>query len=250
MKSLSPEQQAALVAQAKTNNPRAQRELLAYCERDIRAIVAKVKCAAADREDLAQVARIAIMKAVQTFDAQAGMQFRFYAAQWAREDVRREAVKLPSVVARGVRHRRLQDVSLDAPTSGEESDDLSLLDVLESEAPSPEDSVITDSEAERLRQVLERVIQRLKEDAERRYQAAARRLAKEAGESYDAILDKLMARVHTKHLLCRDVVYSRLLSHDPVKLETLSQRYGVARETVRKVEVAILKMAKFAANEG
>ena len=220
MKTMTPTEQSTLVAQAKAGDRRAQEALLRSCERDIQGMVGKMKCSSADKEDLAQVARIAILKAVQTFDAGAGKQFRFYAAQWAGAEVRRAANTLSSVVVRNVRTRG-SDLWLDAPVrvdSGE-AEETSYLELMESAAATPEDSAIEDSEADRLRRVLERVISKMQAQAESKYDRLA---------------------------LARDLVYDRLLSHDPVSLETLSHRYGVVRETVRKLETTIVEMARAA----
>lgn len=220
VKTLTPVEQSTLVAQAKAGDRRATEALLRYCERDVQGMVGKMKCPSADRDDLAQVARMAVLKSIQTFDSDAGMQFRFYAAQWAREDVRRQATTLSSVVVRNVRTRG-SDLYLDAPvhTPTGDIEETTYLDTMASEEPTPEFTVVAEDESERLRQVLESIIKRLKTQAESKY-------------------DRLG--------LARDLVYNRLLSHDPVNLSTLSTRYGVARETVRKLEIVILNMLKVA----
>lgn len=214
---LSPTEQADLVATVKGGDQKAARELLAFVERDIQGMLRKEKCSAADKQDLAQVGRMAVLKAVQTFDGDAGKQFRFYAAEWAREDIRRHATVLSSIVVRNV-HTRGSDIYLDAPTKvvGRES---CYLETLDSGAPSAEELLAEFDEGERLRQVLESIIRRMRQQAEAKY-------------------DRLG--------LARSLVYDRLLSHDPVKLGTLAERFGVVRETARKLERAILAKAQTA----
>ena len=210
---LTHEEQSALVAQAKTGDRLAQETLLRFCERDIQGMLRKAKCSAADKEDLAQTARLVVWKAIQTFNPTAGKQFRFYAAEWAREDMRRMANKLSTMVVRNV-HTRGCDVHLDAPVSrGEGDESETYMDTMSDSSTSPEDTAVECDEAERLRCVLESVIEQMKVQVSTKYDRSG---------------------------LTRNLVYDRLLAHDPVKLDSLSERFGVSRETVRKLENVIL----------
>lgn len=217
MKNLTPEEQNALAVRAQAGDKRAISALLEFCERDIHAIVGKAKCTKTEREDLAQVARLTILEsAIPTFNPAAGLQFRFYAAQWVRTEVKRSRNLTSSVVVRNVRTRS-SDLSLDIPVdemSGETHSDL-----LESNEPSPEDVLIEADRDTRLRQVLEVIVEGLKADASARYDKVA---------------------------LCRDLLYNRILSNDPMGLDSLSKRYGIGRETVRKVECLILERTRTA----
>lgn len=216
---LTHEEQCALVVRAQAGDRKATEALLRFCERDVQGMVTKMKCSSTDREDLAQVARLAIVKAIPNFKPDCGKQFRFYAADWAREDARRLATTLSSVVVRNVRTRGM-DVELDAPMHHTTSDgEATLLDTLESEEPTPEQQSILDGEEARVRAVLERIVARLRQKAASRYDRAE---------------------------LCRDLVFNKLLSEDPVTLDTLARRYGTSRETVRKLEMVIVKMARSA----
>lgn len=211
---LSSAEQSDLVAQAKSGDQRASAELLKFMERDIQGMTRKEKCSSADREDLAQIARIAILKAVQTFNPDAGKQFRFYSADWAREDVRRHATVLSSIVVRNV-HTKGADTYMDAPIAG--AMEGCYQDLMESPNPNPEEQLSSHYEAARLRQVLESIIARLKAQDSAKY---------------------------NRNALARSLVYDRLLAPEPMNLGDIAHSYGVARETVRKLEVAILAMAR------
>jgi RNA polymerase sigma factor (sigma-70 family) len=223
LKSLTAEQQAALAARAKSGDKKATSALLAFCERDIVAIVRHLKCGAGDVEDVQQVARMTVLKAIQKFDANAGMQFRFYAAKWAKEDARRHVNSLSSIVRHNV-HTRSRDVSLDAHTyrPDEHEDGEPMLDRLESDLPSPEKEMVLDCEAQQLRIALTNIVRRLNNKTRRKYDRQA---------------------------MAHDLVFKRMLSSDPLSFDDLAAAHKVARETVRKLEVAILKLAKCALQE-
>jgi RNA polymerase sigma factor (sigma-70 family) len=214
VKSLTPAEQNDLAIRAKAGDRKAVSDVLAFCERDVLAIVGKWRCTEAEREDLAQVARLAILEsAIPSFNPTKGYQFRFWAAQWARTEVKRSRNTNSSVVVVNVRTAS-SDVSLDAPV-GEDGRDWS--DMLPDDAPTPEDIALSYDNTDRVRQAMERIIASLHADASKKY-------------------DKLA--------LCRDLVYNRLLSERPMKLDALALRYGVARETVRKLESVILQRTR------
>lgn len=199
MKSLTPAEQNDLAVRAKAGDRKATADLLAFCERDVLAIVSKWRCSEAEREDLAQVARIAILEsAIPGFNPGKGYQFRFYAALWARTEVKRARNVGSSVVVVNVRTGGM-DLSLDAPVSHED-DGGTLGDALEDVTPSPEDYAIEGDTSDRVRQAMERIISSLHHDASRKYDRIA---------------------------LCRDLVYNRLLSERPMNLDALSCRSAV-----------------------
>jgi RNA polymerase sigma factor (sigma-70 family) len=210
---MTTEEQNALHAKYKAGDIKARDALLAMCERDIKAMVRKVRAPKHLVEDMLQDARVAVLaKALPKFQPSQGLQFRFYAALWAREAIKRCVVTNASVVLSHKRGR--QDLSLNAPVDAEEPEDehIDHLDAgvdIETEA-------IRAQEARVLRMVMERVISRLK--------------ARE-NQAYD------------RKALCRAIVHNRLLSHDPATLDDVGRSVGASRETVRKTEVAILRLA-------
>jgi RNA polymerase sigma factor (sigma-70 family) len=213
VKSLTPAEQNALAIAAKAGDRSAVSKLLAFCERDVLAIVSKWRCSEAEREDLAQVARMAIIEsAIPSFSPGKGYQFRFYAALWVRTEVKRSKNTNSSVVVKNV-HTSTTDVSMDVA----KMEGLDWSEVLPDEGPTPEDIAISDSNSDRVRRAMERIISNLREDADRKYDRIA---------------------------LCRDLVYHRLLSEKPLRLDALALRYGVARETVRKQEQMLLQRVR------
>jgi RNA polymerase sigma factor (sigma-70 family) len=214
VKSLTPAEQNDLAVRAKAGDRKAVAALLAFCERDVLAIVSKWRCSEAEREDLAQVARMAILEsAIPGFNPNKGYQFRFYAALWARTEVKRSKNTNSSVVVKNVR-TSTTDVSMDAALG---ADGMDWGEMLPDEGPTPEDIAIADSNSDRVRHAMERIISSLREDADRKYDRIA---------------------------LCRDIVYNRLLSEKPVRLDALALRYGVARETIRKQEQLLLRRVR------
>lgn len=208
---ISSSEQSSLVLAAQNGDRRAINKLLAFCERDIRAIVSKMKCGRAQREDLAQEARIAIVRsAIPKFDPTAGKEFRFYAAWWVRTEVRRKHNVGSSVVSRNVRTLAESDVSLDAQYGDEDGD--SFLATFVDDAPSPEEALLQADEDAQVQRALE---------------SAVTKLLKRKNAQFD------------KAALCRDVLYSRILAATPTKLDDLAVKHNVARETVRKLEVLI-----------
>lgn len=214
---LNAQQQSDLAIRAKASDQRATAKLIKFCDRDILAIVNKVKCSAADRDDLIQEARIVVLKAIQKFDPSAGKQFRYYTAEWVREEVRRAANTLSSVVVRNVRTRGT-DVSLDEPTGDKRGGgEQTLFDVIPSEEQGPEASAVESNNAEQVRQAMENIVRQLARKASARYDRAG---------------------------LCRDLVYNRLLSERPLKLDVFAKRWSVARQTVSNLETYILTRAQ------
>lgn len=217
MKSFTPAEQNDLAVRAKAGDRKAVADLLAFCERDVLAIVAKWRCSEAEREDLAQVARMAILEsAIRTFNPTKGYQFRFWAAQWARTEVKRARNIGSSMVVVNVRTAGA-DVSLDAPTVDGEAPRWN--DMLEDETPGPEEYAIAGSNTERVREVMERIISTLRTDADKQYDRVA---------------------------LCRDLVYKRLLAETPVTLATVADWHGLSRQACRNIELTILKRARAA----
>lgn len=212
---MTTEEQNALHAEYLKGSTKARDALLAMCERDINGMVRKLKAPRHLVADMLQEARVAILaSALPKFKASQGLQFRFYAALWAREAIRRCAVTNSSMVKSHKRGRG-GDLSLNAPVSDEHDSD-EHINYLESDV-DLEAQAIAAQEAAVLRLVMERVISRLKSTGSGQFD---------------------------KRALCRDVVYSRLLAHEPANLEDVANRHGVARETVRKAEEAILRLAR------
>lgn len=217
MRNLTATQQADLARRAKLGDRSAIVELLRFCERDIAAIVRRVKCSAADKEDLAQTARMTVLKAVRTFDGGAGLQFRFYVARWLKTEVYRVARHLSSMVDNS--DASYPDLSLDDPTQTlrEHSRHRTYAETLVSPSASPEENAVDKVEATRLREVLENV---------------ARSFRRRSRTGFN----------HAK--LAHDIVHERLLSYTPVQLDKLSTRHNISRESVRKYEHAILASAR------
>ena len=217
MKSLTPVEQNALAIAAKAGDRSAVSKLLAFCERDVLAIVGKWRVSDAERQDLAQVARMSIIEsAIPGFNPNKGYQFRFYAALWARTEVKRARNVGSSVVVVNVRTGS-SDLSLDVPAGFNHEGDpceRDWSDLTASDAPTPEEYAISGDNTERVRAAMERIIASLRDDADRKYDKVA---------------------------LCRDLVYKRLLSESPMNLAVLADQYGVARQTCRNLELALTK---------
>lgn len=215
MKKLTHDEQNALVARAQAGDRKATADLLAFVERDIQAIVAKMVSTPEDRRDLAQVARMAVLESAIPKFVNRGLQFRFYAALWARTEVKRSRNINSSVVPINIR-TFASDLSLDAPMKDESDDTWG--SVMEAEGPTPEEAYASCEDSERVRHAMERIISKLHVNANAKYD---------------------------KRALCRDLVYNRLLSDTPVGLDVIAKRFNVARETVRKDEMLVIgKLAR------
>ena len=213
---LTPEQQISLAGRAKSGDKKAVVSLLEFCDRDIRAIVNKTRCSRTEREDLTQVARMVVLEsAIPNFDPTAGLQFRFYAAQWVRTKVQRTHNTSSSIVVHNVRTHCREDVSLNTPLDSGEGD--TLLDLVESSGESPEEESIQNDSAEKVRRAVEVVVARLPVNNSTKYNQAS---------------------------LVRDLVRGRLLSDNPASLDSLAAQYGVVRETVRKLELLLIEKVR------
>jgi len=207
---MTPNDQNRLACAAKAGNKRAVEALIKYCERDIAAIVAKTKCPSSEREDLAQVGRMTIIRdVIPNFNPAKGLQFRFYAAQWVRTYIQRYRCAGSSCVVRNVRTKAQADVSIDDTSSDGAR---SYFESTTSPEDTPEDAAIKQDRAAHLRRTLCGVIDRLTKGHRSRYDAN----------------------------LCREVVYGRLLSYNPTDLGILSTKYGVSRSTVQNIEKVII----------
>jgi len=149
--------------------------------------------------ELVQEGNLGLMRAAEKFDPDAGTRFATYATWWIRAYVWKYLRQARSAVRQRSGTVAREDVSLDAAI--DEDGDVSRLDRLEDEGPTPDERYASSETARRLRDSLEKVRGRIGE-------------------------------------LGWDIIRTRLQQDPPDTLEQIGKRWGVSREWVRQVEGA------------
>ncbi len=162
------------------------------------AIARKQHRGAVRLEDLVQEGNIGLMRAVEKFDPRVGTRFSTYAAWWIRAYVGKYLKEARSAVRPKSGTVAQPDLSLDAPVGNDEGD-VSHLERLADERPTPEESTVS---------------------------STSDLLVRES-------LSKIRKRVGP---LGWDIIHSRLKQDPPQTLEQIGRRWGVSRERVRQVE--------------
>jgi RNA polymerase primary sigma factor len=197
---LTREEERELADRCRRGDPRAREELVKRNLPFVIAVAKKSLGRGARLDDLVQEGNIGLLKAVEKFDTGKGTRFSTYAIWWIRAYIGKYLKESHSSVRGGEdgARRGLRDVSLDVAV--DEDGELTALDRLEDDGPSPEDRV-------------------------------------GAAES-DAIVRDHLER-YRKRIgpLGWDIVEGRLGSDDPETLEQIGRRWGLSRERVRQVEL-------------
>jgi len=164
------------------------------------AVVKKHLGRGARLDDLIQEGNFGLLKAVEHFDPERGNRFATYAVWWIRAYITRFLKDNRSEVRGGEKVRGIMsDLSLDA-TIGDDEGEISHLDRLIGENPSPEEGYLFEEHAAEVRLALTQAKKRIGE-------------------------------------LGWDIVQQRLSQEDPTTLEEVGKKRGVSRERVRQVEL-------------
>ncbi|SRR6266508_3388807 len=150
-------------------------------------------------EELVQEGNLGLMRAAQKFDPDAGTRFATYATWWIRAYVWKYLRQARSTVRPRSGAVAPEDVSLDAAIA--EDSDVSRLEGIEDEGPTPDEAYASSEADRRLRDSLEEVRGRI------------------GGLGWD-------------------IIHTRLQRDPPDTLEQIGKRWGVSREWVRQVEGA------------
>lgn len=202
---ISAEEERALATRAREGDAAARDELVRRHLPLVVAFARKQARGALPLEELVQEGNLGLLRAVEKYDPGAGTRFSTYALWWVRAyvwrylKIARSAVRPKSGTVARV------DLSLDAPI--DEEGDLTRLDRIEDDGPSP---------AERY------------EEAEQDAQVRG-------------ALEQVRGRVGE---LGWDIIHSRLKRDPPETLEQIGRRWGVSREWVRQVELATKRLLR------
>lgn len=177
--------------------------------RQVHACARKVNSKIEHHEDLVAEGVIGLIKAADKFELAKNVRFSTYAHWWVLNSVRAANARLKNIV----------DIPLSAQSAtsalslvnpvGANGESVDLDDVLPSEDPTPEECVISRSEAAELRKTMVSAMQDLS-------------------------------------VVERDIVVSRSLSSEPEPLQALADRLGLGRDRLRQVERRALSRLKFA----
>jgi RNA polymerase sigma factor (sigma-70 family) len=190
--------------------------LLSEVEAMIRGFASKLVRAsggAVDAADLAQVGRIAALRAAASYDPQGGASFRTYCFHPVGEEMRREARRSRSSAVRCT-GSVVRDVSLSAPV-GEDSEQ-TLGDTFSDGAPSTEDQFAA-------------------AEVEAKVRAIVARVKGEQFKACEALFDELLERLMTSYFADKG---ERMRCEGP-SLRSLAEKYSLSHEWVRKTEVRI-----------
>lgn len=197
---LSREEERELAKRCRKGDPRAREELIVRNLPFVVAIARRHLNRGARLDDLVQEGNLGLLRAVEKFDTARGTRFSTYAIWWIRAYIQRYIKESHSSVRGGEdgARRGLRDLSLDTPLDDE--GDLTALDRLEDDGPTPDEAYERTEEGRRIRERLERYRKRIGP-------------------------------------LGWDIIEGRLGTDSPETLEQIGQRWGLSRERVRQVEV-------------
>src|SRR5690606_6694583 len=197
---LTREEERELALRCQAGDPRAREELITRNLPFVVAVAKRYLGRGARLDDLVQEGNLGLLRAVEKFDTKKGTRFSTYSVWWIRAYIQKYLREVHSAVRGGEDGHRawLRDVSLDAPV--DEEGELTGLDRLEDEGPTPEDAVLRQNIDARLRERLER----------------NRKLIGPLGW---------------------DILEERLGANEPETLESIGKRWGHSRERVRQVEL-------------
>jgi RNA polymerase sigma factor (sigma-70 family) len=197
---LTPAEERDLALRARRGDGRARDELVRRHLPLVLAFSRKQARGTVPLDELVQEGNLGLLRAVEKFDPDAGTRFSTYALWWIRAYVWRYLKMARSAVRPRSGTVALADLSLDAPL--DEDTDHTWLDRVEDDGPSP-DARYADAERDaRVRGKLNRVRRRVGE-------------------------------------LGWDIIHTRLQRDPPDTLEQIGRRWGVSRERVRQVELAL-----------
>jgi RNA polymerase primary sigma factor len=193
------EEERALAIRGRSGDAAARNELVRRHLGLVIAFARKQARGAVRLEELVQEGNLGLMRAAAKFDPNAGTRFATYALWWIRAYVWKYLKQARSAVRPKSGTVAWEDVSLDA-TIGEEGD-LSRLDRIEDDGPTPDEAYATSEADRQLRDSLEKARDRIGD-------------------------------------LGWDIIHTRLQKDPPDTLEQIGKRWGVSREWVRQVEGA------------
>lgn len=202
---LSPEEERELAIRARGGDAAARDELVRRHLPLVVAFARRQSRGGIPLDELVQEGNLGLLRAVEKFDPDAGNRFSTYALWWVRAYVWRYLKIARSAVRPRSGTVASTDVSLDVPL--EEDGDVTRLDRLEDEGPSPADRFARSEEGARVRGALEEARGRIGE-------------------------------------LGWDIVHARLQRDPPETLEQIARRWGVSREWVRQVELQTKRLLR------
>ncbi|WP_408629081.1 sigma-70 family RNA polymerase sigma factor [Anaeromyxobacter terrae] len=194
---LTPKTERELAIRARNGDAAAREELVRRHLGLVVAFALKQSRGAVRLDDLVQEGNLGLMRAAEKFNPDAGTRFASYATWWIRAYVWKYLKQARSAVRPQTGTVAREDVSLDAAI--DEESDVTRLDRVEDEAPTPDEAVATSETDGRLRASLEKVRGRIGE-------------------------------------LGWDIIRTRLQQDPPDTLEQIGKRWQVSREWVRQVE--------------
>jgi len=209
---LTREEERELADRSRRGDARAREELV---KRNLPFVIAVAKRSlgrGARLDDLVQEGNIGLLKAVEKFDTGKGTRFSTYAIWWIRAYIGKYLKEVHSSVRGGEdgARRGLKDVSLDVAV--DDDGELTALDRLEDDGPSPEEWF-------------------------------------ESAEADSLVRDRLERYRKRIGPLGWDIIEGRLGSDDPETLEQIGRRWGLSRERVRQVELQTRKLLQRALSD-
>lgn len=201
---LTREEERELAIRCQQGDPRARDELITRNLPFVVAVAKRFLGRGARLDDLVQEGNLGLLRAVEKFDVEKGNRFSTYSVWWIRAYIQKYLREVHSAVRGGEdgARRWLRDLSLDMPM--DEEGELTGMDRLEDEGPTPEERTIRTDVDSRLRERLERYRKRIGP-------------------------------------LGWDILEERLGSDEPDTLEQIGRRWGLSRERVRQVELQTRK---------
>jgi RNA polymerase primary sigma factor len=188
----------ALALRASKGDVAARQKLARHNLAFVVAIARRQRLGAVRLEDVIQEGNVGLMKAVEKFDPHAGTRFSTYAVWWIRAYIGKYLKEARSSVRPVSGSVAQADLSLD--TAVDEDGDVTHLERIEDDGPSPEERFLSAEGDRGVRETLGKVRKRIGE-------------------------------------LGWDIIHSRLQQDDPTTLEDIGKRWGVSRERVRQVEL-------------